>query len=95
MFVESVFPDPLKHADISPIYKKNNELLAPTFRPVSVLICLSKAFELAISDQSNQQLVLLYSDFISAYRKQIGCNHSHHMRRVALLNKLFNLGTVH
>ncbi len=24
MFIESVFPDPLKHADITPIYKKNN-----------------------------------------------------------------------
>ncbi len=74
MFVESVFPDPLKHADVSPIYKKNNKLLAPNFRPVSVLICLSKVFELAISDQSEHQLSLLYSIFISAYRKQIGCN---------------------
>ncbi len=74
MFVESSFPDALKHADISPIYKKNNKLLAPNFRPVSVLICLSKMFELAMSYQLDPQLSLLYSAFISAYRKQIGCN---------------------
>ncbi len=74
MFAESLFPDPLKHADITPIYKKNNKLLAPNFRPVSVLICLSKVFELAMSDQLEPQLSLLYSIFISAYRKQIGCN---------------------
>ncbi len=28
MFVESVFPDPLKHADVTPIYKKCNLTLA-------------------------------------------------------------------
>ncbi len=47
MFVESTFPDPLKHADLTPIYK-SNKLLAPNFRPVSVLITFSKIFELAI-----------------------------------------------
>ncbi len=74
MFAESVFPDPLKRADISPIYKKSNKLLAPNFRPVSVLICFSKIFEMAMSDQLDPQLEILYSKFISAYRKSIGCN---------------------
>ncbi len=31
-------------------------------------------FELAMSDQLDPQLALLYSDYISAYRKLIGCN---------------------
>ncbi len=74
MFIESVFPDPLKRADITPIYKKSNKLLAPNFRPVSVLICFSKIFEMAMSDQLDPQLEILYSKFISAYRKLIGCN---------------------
>ncbi len=74
MFVESIFPDPLKHADLTPIYKKSNKLLAPNFRPVSVLIAFSKIFELAISDQFDPHLSKLYSIFISAYRKQIGCS---------------------
>ncbi len=74
MFAESLFPDQLKHVDISPIYKKNNKLLSANYRPVSVLVCLSKVFKLAMSDQLDPQLSLLYSIFISAYRKQIGCN---------------------
>ncbi len=74
MFAESTFPDPLKHADLTPIYKKSNKLLAPNFRPVSVLIAFSKIFELAISDQFDPHLSKLYSIFISAYRKQIGCS---------------------
>ncbi len=74
MFAESIFPDPLKHADLTPIYKKSNKLLAPNFRPVSVLIAFSKIFELAMSDQFDPHLSKLYSIFISAYRKQIGCS---------------------
>ena len=74
MFVESFFPDPLKPADVSPVYKKNNNLLAPNFRPVSVLITFSKIFELAMSDQLDPHLNLLYSVYLSAYRKSIGCN---------------------
>ena len=72
MFVQSTFPDPLKHADVSRIYKKSNKLLAPNFRPVSVLIAFSKIFELAISYQFDPHLSKLFSIFISAYRKQIG-----------------------
>ncbi len=74
MFTESIFPDPLKHADLTPIYKKSNKLLAPNFRPVSVLIAFSKIFEMAISDQFDPHLTKLYNIFISAYRKQIGCS---------------------
>ena len=74
MFTESCFPDCLKLADVSPIYKKNNKLLTPNFRPVSVLITFSKIFELAMSDQLDPQLSLLYSKYLSAYRKHIGCS---------------------
>ncbi len=71
MFVESIFPDPLKLADVTPVYKKSNKLLAPNFRPVSVLIAFSKIFELAISNQWDPHLAKLYHILISAYRKQI------------------------
>ncbi len=74
MFIESIFPDPLKCADVTPIYKKSNKFLAPKFRPVSVLICFSKMLEMAMSNQLDPQLEILYSKFISAYRKSIGCN---------------------
>ncbi len=71
MFIERTFPDCLKDADVSPIYKKAHKLLAPNYRPVSVLITFSKIFELAISNQLDPQLTLLYSIYISAYRKSV------------------------
>ena len=51
MFTEHLFPDPLKKADVTPIYKKDNKLTKGNYRPVSVLITFSKMFEMAMSDQ--------------------------------------------
>ena len=39
------FPDELKLADITPVFKKNNLLLEDNYRPVSVLPVISKIFE--------------------------------------------------
>ena len=49
----SIFPDMLKRAHITPIFKKKNELDKRNYRPVSVLMALSKIFERCISDQLN------------------------------------------
>ena len=39
------FPNDLKHADIVPIYKKNNKCGKENYRPVSILSNLSKIYE--------------------------------------------------
>ena len=38
-------PEKLKLADISPVYKKENPLLAKNYRPVSILPTTTKLFE--------------------------------------------------
>ena len=38
-------PDKLKLAGVSPVYKKENPLLAKSYRPVSVLTTVTKIFE--------------------------------------------------
>ena len=45
------FPDDLKHADIVPIYKKNNKCEKENYRPVRILSSLSKIYEKLIYNQ--------------------------------------------
>ena len=40
----SSFPDSLKEADISPIFKKDDALVKKNYRPISVLPPMSKIF---------------------------------------------------
>ena len=41
----SIFPTELKVADVSPIFKKDDQLKTKNYRPVSVLPVVSKIFE--------------------------------------------------
>ena len=45
------FPSDLKHADIVPIYKKNNKCEKENYRPVSILSNLSKIYEKLMYNQ--------------------------------------------
>ena len=45
------FPDKLKLADISPIFKSEDSTLKKNYRPVSVLNVISKLFEKLINNQ--------------------------------------------
>ncbi len=71
----SVFPNDLKHAEISPIFKKDDNMNKKNFRPVSVLVCQSKLFESFMSDQLMNFFVLKLSHFLAAYRKGYSTQH--------------------
>ena len=45
------FPNNLKLAKISPIFKKGDKTIAKNHRPISVLSCLSKLFERILQTQ--------------------------------------------
>ena len=75
MVEQSLFPDPLKKAEVAPIYKQVKSRLSWTnFRPVSVLTCLSKVFEIIMTDQMEPHLHQIFSIYLSAYRKMFGCH---------------------
>ena len=46
-----VFPNELKQADIKPIYKKESRNEEENYRPVCMLLNLSKIFERCMYDQ--------------------------------------------
>ena len=46
-----IFPDRLKIAKVTPIYKKDDKKFIKNYRPISVLPVISKVFETVICDQ--------------------------------------------
>ena len=75
--VKGVFPQPLKHAIVSPALKSNKGDIdnLKYFRPISNLSTVSKLLEKVISDQLNDYLNAnsLYCDVQSGYRKGHSC----------------------
>ncbi len=50
-FRNNRFPDDMKRAEISPIFKKNDDMLKDNCRPISILSIFSKVFETIVADQ--------------------------------------------
>ena len=71
-FEEGVFPQCLKSAIITPIFKEGDKEEIKNYRPISVLTTISKIFERAVSDQLSQFLEInkLISKYQHAYRKK-------------------------
>ena len=69
----NIFPDTLKCADVSPVFKKDDNFNKNNFRPVSVLTGISKLYESVVNDQLFEFFCTLFNDLISAYRKGYSC----------------------
>ena len=72
-FESSSFPNTLKHALVTPVYKKGDNLAKGNYRPVSVLTSISKIFESIMCDQINAFIEPMMSHKLSAYRKLYSC----------------------
>ena len=74
MIDQCKFPDQLKLAEVAPLFKAKSRLMWPNYRPVSVLTCLSKVFEITMAKQMSPHTEQIYSNFLSAYREKFGCH---------------------
>ena len=63
------FPQNLKLADITPVYKKKDPTLVENYRPVSVLPTVSKVFERIIQKQFSSFINDFLSPYLCGYRK--------------------------
>ena len=63
------FPDSLKLADITPVFKKKDPLNKTNYRPVSVLPIVSKLFEKIMQKQINDFISNYLSPYLCGYRK--------------------------
>ena len=59
----------LKDADVTPVFKKNNPLNKENYRPVSVLLIISKVFEKLMQNQINLHIKCFLSPYLRGYRK--------------------------
>ena len=74
--IQGTFPNFLKKAIVSPVYKKKDSFKKENYRPISLLTALSKVFEKAVELQLSQFLEEKFSKFLCAYRKQFSFQHA-------------------
>jgi hypothetical protein len=72
---KSIFPDDLKNANVSPVFKKKDRLIVDNYRPVSILPTMSKIFERAMSDQIVSYFDNIFDDRLAAFRSGYSCQH--------------------
>ena len=63
------FPDELKAAEVSPTFKKNDDLEKENYRPVSVLPHMSKVFERIMYTQIESFMEYKLSELLTGFRK--------------------------
>ena len=80
------FPDDLKAAEVSPIFKKNDDLEKENCRPVSVFPYMSKVFERIMYTQIESFMEDKLSKLLTGFRK----NHSTQYRLINMLEKWKN-----
>ena len=73
---ETGFPDSLKFADISPLYKRDSRSSKENYRPVSKLPALSKVFQNYMYDQINDFMSERFSPLLSGFRKGYSSQHA-------------------
>ena len=70
---KGIFPDKLKIARVTPIFKKENNTLVTNYRPISVLPCFSKLLEHVM--YSHLYKFLVENNIL--YQKQFGFQNAH------------------
>ena len=74
--IDGKFPDQLKKADVSPVFKKGNHNDKTNYRPVSILPSLSKIYERLIYNQINHMTENALSIFQCGFRKKYSTQHA-------------------
>ena len=65
----SMFPQSLKLADVTPVYKKSDPTLVSNYRPISVLPTMSKVFRRLMHHQVSEYIDKHLSPFLCGHRK--------------------------
>ena len=94
---EARFPEPLKRATITPVFKEGDPTSVKNYRPISILPTVSKVFEKIIAEQLNPFFENCFSTLICGFRKGHSTQHAllrllHHWQRALDNSKI--VGTV-
>ena len=69
----NIFPGNMKLAEVSPSYKKSDNLVKGNYRPVSILTTLSKLYESTMNEQLFDHFISIFDKLLSAFRKGHSC----------------------
>ena len=69
-----IFPDQLKLAEVSSVFKKNDRLCKENYRPISILVIISKVYEKIFVKRMSSFMSYKFNPLLSAYRTGYGCN---------------------
>ena len=75
-FENGAFPDCLKEANVTPIFKKDDPLDKENYRPVSILPLLSNVFEKLIYKQLSNYMESFLSSILWGFRKAHNTQHA-------------------
>ena len=76
MIDQSTFPDQAKISSVTPAFTKDDNMDKTNYRRISVQPCLSKILELkVIFKQMADNFELIFSPYLSGFRKRYGCQH--------------------
>lgn len=71
--LEKVFPDQMKKANITPLYKKKDKMNKDNFRSVNILPALSKIMERLMHDQIYEHINAHFHKYLSGFRRGHSC----------------------
>ena len=69
------FPNNLKNADITPIFKKGDRLSKDNYRPISILPTVSKVYEKLLYQQIYEYFNNIFSKYLCGFRKRHSTQH--------------------
>ena len=81
---ECQFPSDLKYANVSPLFKKDDNTNKENYRPISILPSISKLFERLMFQQISSHVSSILSPFLCGFRKGYNAQHA----LIRLKNKL-------
>ena len=73
---DGLFPNELKLADVWTVFKKNDDLNKEKYRPVSILLHMSKVFERIFYKQIDHFMTSRFSPFLCGFRKNHNSQYS-------------------
>ena len=73
---ESSFPDDMKNADVSSLFKKDNNMSKKNYRPISLLPTIAKIFERLMHRQLSEFTARLFSPLLGGFRQGYNTQHA-------------------
>ena len=73
MINTNLFPNSLKMAQVTPVFKKDDPFIMKNYRPVSILPSMSKIFEKIINEQLSNHFENIFHNYLAAFRPGYGC----------------------